>query len=195
MLRSRILAPVLLLAAGTLGFAAMLPATQEPIPPTAHHQRLMDGVGMWEGTIAMMVPGFDSTPQKATEKVEAFGSYWTNTHFQCEFMGQPYHGRGSFGFDPKSGKHLGTWIDTMSPHLSVMEGEFDEGTKTLTMHWDAPDMTGEIRPHRSVTVYKGDSPDTMSYTMSFFVGEGEGMKTMEIKMAKKSGAVEAGSGR
>ena len=169
MLRTRLFASVLLLATGTLAVAAIRPSTQEPVEPTKQHEMLMKSVGEWEGTATLFVPGMPSTPVPATETVAAFGPFWTTTDFKSVLMGVPYNGRGSFGYDPAKGKFLGTWIDSLSPNLSVMEGDFDEASRSITMRWEGPDMTGTIVPQRSVNVMGEDS-----YTMTFFMGEGEG---------------------
>lgn len=180
MLRSRLAVTLLALTAGTVAVAAVQPLFQEMPQPTEQHQLIQKGVGDWEGTVTMFHPGMPTEPAPATEKVTALGGFWTTSHFKSEFMGMPYSGHGQFGYDPAKKKYVSTWIDSMSSFLSVTEGEYDEKTNSMTMHWVAPGMTGEMEKHRSVNVI-GEN----SYVMTFFLGEGEGVKSMEIKMKRK----------
>jgi len=130
-------------------------------------------------------------PVAAKETVEAIGSLWTQSRFECEFMGMPYVGTGCVGYDTTKKKFVGTWIDNMSTYIALMEGDMDPATGTLVMRWKAPDPSGTIVAHRSETVSKGDS-----YTSTFYMGEGEGTKSMVIAM-KRTGKkpVEAGTGK
>jgi hypothetical protein len=195
MLRIRIAACLFTLAAGSLAVAAVQPALfQEPQAPqpTEQHKFLLEGVGTWEGTIQMLMPGMEGEPSPATETIEAIGSLWTRSKFECSFAGMPFVGTGCTGYDPEKKAFVGTWVDNMTTSITMMEGKLDPKTNTLTMRWKAPDMaTGAMTAHRSELTVKKDA-----YTMSFYMGEGEGMKTMVIDMKRKGGATrEAGAGR
>jgi hypothetical protein len=181
----------LALTAGTLT-AASVALTQETPQPTENHALVLEGVGTWEGTLTSHFPGMPAEPVEARETVEAVGSFWTQATFECLFMGAPYKGTGCVGYDSTKEAFVGTWIDSMSSYLAVMEGEIDEKTGKLVMRWEAPGMTGDMVNHRSETVRKDDS-----YTSTFFMGEGdEEMKSMVIEMKRVSKKpVEAGSGR
>jgi hypothetical protein len=158
--------------------------------PTAEHQKLMAGAGEWTGTITMFdMPGMEAKPSPATETVTAIGGFWLLSDFKCDFMGMPYHGSGHVGYDAEKKKYVGTWVDSMSSYLSLMEGQYDEAKKAVVMRWKAPDMTGQIVPHREELVENGDTR-----TMTFYAGEGEGKKTMTIEMKRKGkAAVPAGA--
>lgn len=184
MLRTRIATVLCSLAGGALALAAVRPAlVQEHAEvPTQEHRMLQKGAGDYEGTITMFMPGMDATPMPATETVEPFGAFWTTVSFESEFMDTPYHGRGTVGYSANKGKFVGTWYDGMSSHLSYMEGDYDEASGKLIMRWEAPDMMGVTKPHRSERVETENG-----YTMTFFIGDGEGTKSMEIAM-KRTGA-------
>ncbi len=191
MLPNRFVLSALFVAVGSLAVAAVVPlrSVQAPPAPVEQHKQLLSTVGNWEGTLTMFMPGMPSEPTPAKEKVEAIGAFWTQSHFECSFMGMPYHGTGFNGYDPVKKKHLGTWIDNMSPALAVMEGEMD-ANKKLVMRYEAPDMmTGAMTPHRIETVI-GEN----AYTSTFFEGAGDGNKTMVIDMKRAAGRpVEAGT--
>ena len=183
-----LIAALAVLTVGAASVAAVRPAAlfgQEDMPmpqPSEHHELLMHSVGEDTGTITMHMAGMPNTPNKATETIEAFGGFWTRSHFECDFMGMPFQGMGSMGYDPMKKKFIGTWQDNMSPTLSVMEGDYDEESKMMTMHWMAPTMTGEIAPHRSEMVHSENG-----YKIEFFLGEGDKAKhTMTIEMTRNA---------
>lgn len=185
----RILPLALVLSTATLAFAAIRPLSQEMPQPTPEHAQILNGVGVWEGTLTSFMGGGPADPVPAKETVEGIGKFWTQSKFTCNFMGMPYLGTGCVGYDAKNGKYVGTWIDNMSSYLAVMEGEMNEETNTLVMRYDAPDMTGQMAAHRIESVYNENS-----YVSTFYTGAGEGTKTMVIEMKRKGkGAVEAGS--
>ena len=76
------------------------------------------------------VPPESSVPAKTSmssrhETIEPLGRFWTVSLFESEFMGASFSGRATSGYDPQKGKWVGTWIDSMMPHLFVMEGDMD----------------------------------------------------------------------
>jgi hypothetical protein len=184
--RTRFAALALLLGAGTLAYAAIRPTapTQEPAQPTDEHKMLVKAVGDWEGKLVMEVPGAPAQEFPTKETIVAIGSLWTQSKFECDFMGKPFVGSGTTGYDPAKKKFVGTWIDSMTTEMSVMEGEMDPKTKALVMRWEAPGMgTTERVPHRMETVF---SADGAAYTSTMFQGEGEGQKTFAIEMKRKA---------
>ena len=50
------------------------------------------------------------------------GGLWLISTFEGEFGGAKFEGRGQFGYDASKGKYVGTWIDSMSPNMSLLEG-------------------------------------------------------------------------
>ena len=188
MKRSRWIAALLTVSVAAAATAAPLVQEMGMPAPQKEHEMLLKGVGKWEGTITMMMPGMPSEPTPASEEVTALGQFWTTSHFKTSFMGMPFEGHGQFGYDPEKGEFVGTWIDSMQPAMALMSGEYDEENNALHMRWMAPDMTGQMVPHRSVNVQTENS-----YKMEFFQGEGEGTKTMEIEMKREP--VEASAGK
>ncbi len=177
MLRIRTIAAIAITATATFAAAPRLLQEMEMPKPTEHHAMLQKGVGEWEGTVTMFIPGMPETSYPATETVRANGPFWTVSNFKSEFMGQAYEGHGCHGYDPEKGKFTSTWIDSMSSYLSVMEGDYDAETNTMTSKWEAPDMTGAMAPHRSELVMEENA-----YEMTFWT---RGEKIMHIAMKRK----------
>lgn len=174
----------LTLCLATLAAAALRPALTAQLDhePTKQHRMLVEGVGEWEGTLTSFFPGAPSEPAQAHETVVAIGGFWTQAHFRCDFMGAPYEGTGCVGYDSARNKYVGTWIDSMSDHLAVMEGERNPETGALEMHWQSPGEDGELVKHSSSTVFDGKD----GYTSTFHLGEGDAaVKSMVIEMKRK----------
>jgi len=169
--------------AASLAFAATLP--QEPEKQTELHEQMQRQAGEWTGTITVQTPaGAQEMP--ATETVEAFGEHWVMTHFTCS-MGpeMTYHGRGTFGYDARNEKLVGTWVDNGTSYMAVMEGEVDEDTGHHVMTWDAPSSAdpGKIVAHKSITKHSDGA-----YTMEFHEMMGdEFVPTMTMDMKRKDG--------
>ena len=151
--------------------------------PTEHHEMILEGVGEWTGKIIINEPGQPQMAIDATETVTALGGFWTTTEFKCDYMGMPFEGRALTGYDVDAKKMVGTWCDTMSSYLAVMEGEIDLENKTIEMTWEAPVMGFEgLVPHRSVMKCGEDE-----YTSMFFRGEGDAeIQNMTIEMKRNS---------
>lgn len=147
--------------------------------PTQEHQMLQKAVGQWEGTVTLHVPGMPQTPSPATESVRSGGPFWTISDFNSQFLGQSYAGHGCHGYDAKKKKFVSTWTDNMSSFLTVMEGEHEADQNTIVYTWEAPDMTGQMAPHRADYETNGDD----AYTMTFYTN---GEKTMVIEMERTS---------
>ncbi len=189
MSRRRTLAGTIVLAAAVLAFAAARPApvAQELPQPNEIHKAIVASAGEWEGTLTMwMAPDAPPMTVPAKESISAIGAYWIQSRFTCDFMGMPFLGTGCVGFDTTKDKVVGTWIDNMTTHLAVMEGEVDLATGKGVMRYMAPDpMTGALVPHRIESV---DTADTR--TSTFYIGEGAGTKSMVIEM-KRAGSAPA----
>lgn len=174
-------------------FAQDEAGAQEQMPPmevpTAEHRALIATQGTWTGTMSMPLPDGTTMTARATETNTPIGAFWSQSTFSCEFMGMPYVGTGSMGYNPKTKKFIGTWVDNMTSFLALMEGEMSSDGKTLTMSWDAPDETGKIVQHRSETQRTEDS-----YMSTFFMGAGKGVQGMVISM-KRATTAEASSDR
>lgn len=180
-------AGVLCAGAVALTTTGLVPAPfsflQEEEKPTKHHEHMMKSVGEWEGVVALHGP-MEGQKMEASETITAIGPFWTTSDFRAEFMGFPFSGRSVMGYDAKAKKAVGTWCDSSSSYLSVMEGTVDEETGDVEMRWDQPFMGGPMAPHRSVTHVEGDS-----YTSEFYVTiEGEEMHSMTIAMKRKKAA-------
>lgn len=168
--------------------AAVWAQAPEMPQPTESHQRLAEDVGTWTGEMKVWMNGPDADPVVLpTKEVVTMmsGGFWSISKFESG----PFKGQGQFGFDPVKKKYVGTWIDSTTPFLNVMEGTFDEEKKELVMFYSGLDMASEkviekknITQHltpdkRRFTMYQKD-PKTGKWSVEFI------MNYSKIKTAK-----------
>ncbi len=160
------------------------PATE----PTAEHKILAAEEGTWDATVKTFTGGPDAEPavSKGTEvNTVMAGGLWVLSKFEGEFAGMKFEGRGQFGYDPLKKKYVGTWIDSISPNLSVLEGEYDAKTKTMTYSGDGVDPNSKAKyTQKMVTTTKDDGSRIFSLLMKF-EGQKDAVKFMEITYQKR----------
>jgi len=133
--------------------------TESPFPtPLEHHQMLLSHVGTWDVQCTYyMDPSQPPMEAKAKETVEAVGQFWTVSKFESDFMGMPFVGRATLGYDTNAEQFVGTWIDGMSTVIFHYVGQFDADKKVLDMSGEAfmPHFQGECK-FRSVIYFADD---------------------------------------
>ena len=181
----------LVVCVGWVG-AASLARGQDgpPVPkPTAEHQRLAKDVGTWDATVKCWMRGPDSEPtvSQGVEVVKLMpGGLWSHSEFDGKFGDQEFHGFGQTGYDTKKRKYVGTWVDTMSTEIMMMEGDYDSASHTMTMNAKGTDPSGKAYDAKMATKNEGD--DTRVFTMSMKSDEtkGEYVKIMEITYKRRA---------
>ncbi|MBX3425761.1 MAG: DUF1579 domain-containing protein [Pirellulales bacterium] len=166
--------------------AALAVAQSGMVPASPAHKQMARDVGQWEGEFKMwMDPAADPIVSKATETSKMLGDYWLQTEFSGEIGDQKFAGRGMLGYDPESKKFVGTWCDTMTPYMSIGEGEYDVDKHALTMTYKARDpMTREMQSSKMVTTFVDD--DTKQAVMYSAPDDaGKSWKMMEITYKRK----------
>lgn len=179
-----------LLTASILGTPALALAQDAPTPPkpTAEHKLLASEEGTWDATIKSFTAGPEAEPtiSKGTEvNTVLAGGLWLLSKFEGDFGGVKFEGRGQFGFDPVKKKYIGTWIDSMSPSLSVLEGSYDAKTKTMTYVGDGYDAEHKAKfTQKMVTTTKDDGTRVFRLYMKFEGSDNE-IKFMEVDYTKR----------
>jgi hypothetical protein len=171
--------------AAILGASAI---AQGPPKPTAEHEILASGKGTWDATITSFLGGRDGEPtvSKGIEvNTVLAGGLWLVSEFEADIAGMKFEGRGHFGYDPLGKKYVGTWIDSMSPLVSALEGRYDAKTKTMTYEGEYIDFGDKARyTQRMVTTLKDDGTRDFTLYMTPDGGDDE-IKIMEIKYTKR----------
>ena len=169
----------------TAGLVFLVPVLKAQDPtPLPQHKILAMEEGVWDAEITMTVPGQDATKSKGVETNRMLAGKWLISDFKGEFFGQPFEGHGVNGYDAKKAKYVATWVDTMSAHIDMMDGTYDEKTKTLTLNADSEDPSGKPMKMRLETQFKDD--DTRTFTEYVQMdGQKEFAKFLEIKYTKR----------
>ena len=162
---------------------------QQPGLPQASdaHKLLHKDVGTWDATMKIWLQE-DGQPleSKGTETNELLpGGMWIISRYEGDFAGMPFKGVGTIGYDPVEKKYVGTWVDSISPHLTILKGEYDAETKTFTSIAEGRDFeSGEVMQSRHVSRYLDDN--TRTFEMHAKGRGGNERKIMEITYKRRA---------
>ena len=164
--------------------AAMMKAWMAYAAPGEQHKMLAAQNGVWNEEIkTFMEDGkVDSMKTVCTNTMVLNGLFQKSTT-KGNYMGMPFEGQGTLGYDNASKKWQSTWMDNMGSGMIYMEGDYDDRTKMLSlsgMHTDP--ITGKESLMRQ-TIKMID--DKSEYIEMFDTKNGKETKVMEIKLSKK----------
>jgi hypothetical protein len=154
--------------------------------PGPEHKRLTELAGTWDYVSKLrMDPSAPWTESKGTEVIEsACGGFWIVTKNNGDMMGMPMEGRQQLGYDTNKKKYVGTWIDNFGSYMTTMEGDWDEKTKTLTLHSDMFDpMSGSTVKTKMTTEHV--SKDHTIFRMTFPSPDGKDFVGMEVDSKRR----------
>lgn len=160
---------------------AAAPQAMPPMPkPGPEHDILKNDVGTWDANVEMwMAPGAPPAVSKGEEtNTMGLGGFWLITDFKGDFMGTPFQGHGTAGYDPIKKKYVSTWIDCMGPSLNVGESTYDAATKTMTGYSDGMDMSGKPSKSKMVNEWKADG----SRVFSMYNTGSDGKETLGMRI-------------
>ncbi len=150
--------------------------------PTKEHARLAATTGVWDAEIIMSSPD-GKTASTGVETVKMVGELWTISSFEYEFMGVPTQGHGTMGYDPSKGKYVGTWIESTNPHMSTMEGEYDEEKKAVVYQMKSNDAGGNEMEFRVITATQDETHRT--FELHAKIDEDQFVKVLEMNYTKR----------
>jgi hypothetical protein len=131
---------VVALLAVTAVYASEGGKEMPPMPqPTQEHAWLMQLAGNWKADVeATMDPSKPAEKSQGTETVRSVGGFWVVADYTGTFMGSPFTGMFTLGYDPATKRYVGMWIDSMSSHPWRSEGTVDASGKVLTLQGEGP---------------------------------------------------------
>ncbi len=165
---------------------AEMKAWMDYMTPGDFHKEMAKWDGEWKGDVTTWMTS-DAPPQKSTlscvNKMILGGRYQSATH-TGNFGGMPFEGISTTGYDNARKKFISTWMDNMGTGIMILEGNWDENTKSLNLKGKQIDPgTGkEMAVREKFTVI-----DDNTQKMEMFVTP-EGMqeyKNMEIVFTRK----------
>ncbi len=164
--------------------AARMKAWMDYMTPGETHRMMATSDGKWKTESTMwMEPGQPPVQGTGTavNKMILGGRYQRMT-YTGSMMGQPFEGESITGYDNARKVYVNTWIDNMGTGVMMMEGPWDEASKTITMKGECTDpITGKPCTMREVMKIVDDTHQEMEMWMT---QDGKEMKTMEMKMTK-----------
>jgi len=161
----------------------MMKAWQEYMTPGAMHDLLAKSVGEWKTEIkSWMDPNMPPTVTEGKSVCESIlgGRYFKSTE-TSNFMGMPFEGLSLSGYDNATKKFFSYWVDNMSTGGMMLEGSYDEATKTFIYAGSGMSFTGEYKVREIIQLINDD--ETM-FTMYMEESGKPEMKMMEIKYTR-----------
>ncbi len=152
---------------------------QEPPKPSPELEHLKQLEGTWDATVKA---GPEESKGTMTYKM-GLGGMWLLSHFEGQFAGGKFEGRGMDTYDPIKKKYINVWADSMVPQILVMEGDYDKENKTLTLTGER--QTPDGKPIKFKSVVKLVDADTMEFTMSGPGPEGKEGVMVSISYKRK----------
>jgi hypothetical protein len=153
-------------------------AAQAPVKPGPEHEMLKKFEGDWDATVSFMG---SETKATSINKV-GLGGLWLTTDYKGEFAGAKFEGKGTMGYDPAKKKYVTVWVDSMSPSILLMEGDFDKDGKTYTETGEGKGPDG--KPAKFKSVYEFKDKDSMVFTM-YMVVDGKDQEGFKITYKRK----------
>ncbi len=144
--------------------------------------------GVWDADITTMMPNAEGKVEtqtwKGVETNRMLAGKWLISDFKAEMFGTTFEGHGTNGYDAKKGKYVGAWVDTMAARIDMLQGSYDEKTKTLTLNSEGEGPDGKQMKSRIENRFNDDGTRTFTMFMQH-ESQKEFSKAMEIKYTKR----------
>lgn len=128
---------------------AMMDAWTKAGTPGAEHARLGEQLaGTWNATMTMWM---DPAAPPMTETGTSTNSMvldgrHVHMAFKGQFMGRPFTGFGTTGYDNTLRRYTSTWVDNMSTAVMIALGDYDAATGTYTFRSEMADPAAGGKP-------------------------------------------------
>ena len=166
--------------------AAEMEAMMKAASPGEHHKPLQRYVGDWTYTMKMwMAPGQPAMESGGTVHAEPIlGGRYVQSVYKGEFMGHPFEGRSTDGYDNVAKQYVSSWVDNAGTGIMSSTGTCDASCKSFTYQASMLDpMTGKKIDTKQVMTWLDDN----NYKMEMFMvdASGQSTKTMEVTSKRK----------
>ena len=114
--------------------------------------------GVWDAAIEFPPAAPDQAPTRATGvQTNTFvtGKRWIRNDFEVDAK---YGGHGTWGYDSKKQRYVGTWVDSNTDYIRIDEGAWDAVSKTMT--WTSELRQPDPYPpakYRMTEEFRGDT--------------------------------------
>jgi len=120
--------------------------------------------GVWDAAIEFPAESPGAAPvrmQGVQTNTFVTGRGWIKNDFA---VNAKYGGHGTWGYDPRKGKYVGTWVDSNLDYIRIDEGSYDAATRTMT--WTSQLRQPEPRPPVAYRMIEQFRDDTRVLTMT-----------------------------
>jgi hypothetical protein len=161
--------------------------------PEEQHRWLQKLVGTWTVQEEFCPGSPDAEAQQSegkttgTETVRSLGELWVLAEGQGEMPGGgPAATLMTLGYDPRTGRFVGTWIGSMMTHLWVYDGELDAEQRVLTLEAEGPDFEaeGKLARYRDVIEVRSDDHRVLASYLLADDGEWRRFMTAHYRRTK-----------
>ncbi len=115
----------------------------------APEELLAREVGTWDAEVVVRpAPGAPEQRSRGVSVQRLVGGRWLVADFESE---TGFQGHGILGWDATRQAYAGTWVDAMRGFLVVMEGQWDDAARALTLDAEATLPDGRTLKWREVT--------------------------------------------
>lgn len=151
-----------------------------------HHELLTSLAGKWNATVQLWMEP-DAKPEESEGSSDGkliMGGRFLEQSYQGVLMGQPFEGRGIFGYDNLKKEYTSIWFDSTATGIMMGSGQYNSESKILVTEGriSCP-MTQEPRRwYRDVTTFI----DADNYTRETYMRDQRGIeyKYMVIKYSR-----------
>jgi hypothetical protein len=156
--------------------------------PGAEHQALDWMTGQWTATATQWREA-NATPMEFRGMLNStwvLDQRFLRNEFLSDKEGMPFQGVSFIGYNPAGGEYQGVWMDTTSNEIAHSTGEWNAGTKTLTLNGEFTDpQTNQKMTTR--TEARQESPDRFTWEMFNTPQGGTEFKSLQIVFTKRGG--------
>jgi hypothetical protein len=158
----------------------------EYMTPGDVHKMIAKSDGEWNADLTMWMPN-NPTPTKTTgtcTNAMLLGGRYQQSKYAANMNGMPFEGISTLAYDNALKKFISTWIDNMGTGITVMEGTWDNASKSLITKGKTMDpTTGKEVNMRQVFKMIDDNTQTIDI---YGTTAGKEYKSMEIKLTRKN---------
>jgi hypothetical protein len=165
--------------------AADVDAMTKAATPGEHHKPLQRYVGDWTYTMKMLAHG--QPPMEATGTVHSepiLGGRYVQSVYKGEFLGQPFEGRSTDGYDNLAKHYVSSWVDNAGTGIMSSTGSCDAACKSFTYKASMMDpVSGKKVNTKQVITWLDDN----NYKLEMYMVNpgGKALKSMEIEAKRK----------
>ena len=167
--------------------ATAMKAWMDYATPGESHKMMAASDGTWEGeATTWMAMGAPPTISKTTtvNKMIMDGRYQV-TEYSGDMMGMPFKGMGILAYDNYKKIFTNTWIDNMGTGIIVMEGPWDDATKSMTLTGKYTNPANGMECEMKEVFKQVDNDNQLMEMWGPDQQTGKPYKTMEIKLTRK----------